>query len=300
MFQAIFLAMAIGQPWPSLSDVYDSGEPFVLFVGTKARAVKGVASAHEREYHKVNGGVVRWGVFVVRANGYGDWLPVDASDSQIRIAAGIEVGRVAVPFVLPTAERRPAGGSVPSHLTFLADLVPYTSARMTQLTLRRWSGVITSSSRSILDPKWLFPGGLAGVKGWTSELRKSRNATARVFLKRQDPDDGNSAVTWDRAYPDGSVFADVLRNADGKVFEVRVSEKRDGAWEHFVAFRDRSQRTTGYVPVSSRRCVECHRLAGVSEYSAGAVPGGDMVISDPMPPVEEQWNVQGGYGTRLN
>lgn len=219
------------------------------------------------------------------------------------VPAEQEVRREPIPFEgLPaprTVDDSRPRGSLPPHLPFLADLEPYTSARYTQQTFRRWSGVITSASRSTLERKWLFPGGLADVEGWTSELRKSRNATARIFLKRQDPDDGNSAVTWDRAYPDGSVFADVLRNSSGDVFEVRVAERRDGQWDRFVAYRNISARPHGYRPLASRQCASCHDQAGVSEYSQGAVPGGGGVLSEPIEPVENRHNVQGGYGTQL-
>lgn len=211
------------------------------------------------------------------------------------------VSREAIPF-----GRRPGEIAQPDDdadatglVAMLIDLEPYTSARNTQVTFRRWSGYIAPSPRSALLLKWRVPGGLENVHGWSSRLYRSRGLKPWVGLGRQDPDDGSSAITWMRSYPDGAVFADVLRNDAGKVFEIRMAEKREGRWERFVAFKDATARPHGYAPLKSRQCVECHAGAGVAEYGGAANPGGDTVLSDPVPILERGESVQGGYGLQL-
>jgi hypothetical protein len=233
-------------------------------------------------------------------------LRANATDDEFREAiTGRTVSLPASPF-LPSSNLRPgevriadADKTWPVGLSFLNDLEPYTSATMTQQSLRRWSGVIVPVSRDSLELKWRVPGHLAGVRGWSSTLYRSRNLKPSTYLVRQDPDDGNSAVTWDRTYPEGFVHADVLRNADGKPFEVRVAEMIDGRWNRYIARSDPSARPLGYHPPTRKQCVECHSVAGRGEYSGAAIPGGGGVLSDPIPVIERGESVQGGFGTRL-
>lgn len=271
--------------------------PLVVFSHLTFRAIDGVNVKRDDSWHPSP-------AISIYPLGYGQGvvLPANATDAQIRREAGLEQPIRAVPF------RRLRAGEVPivdgsedvaGRLPFLRDLVPYTSATNTQTTFRRWSGVIVPSSRDSLENKWRVPGGLDGVHGWSSQLLKSRNAVASEFLVRQDPGDHSSAITWGRAYPDGSIFADVLRNSDGHVFEVRVAEKFGDQWRRFVAYRHDAARPVGYVRPTSRQCVECHSSAGRSEYAGAAIPGADGILSDPIDVIERGESVQGGYGLSL-
>ncbi len=117
---------------------------------------------------------------------------------------------------------------------------------------------------------------------------------------RQDPNDGDSAVTWDRKYPTGFVFFDVLRNREGKNFETRVSEMMsDGRWDRYILFSDPKTAPHGFVSPTQGQCVECHSQAGRSDYGGAAVPGGGGILSDPYQDLERGRTVQGGFGTRL-
>lgn len=210
------------------------------------------------------------------------------------------VRREPAPFLRPGEVALPdvdlTDGRLPS---FLQELEPYETARRTQISFRRWTGYIGSVERSRLVIKWQVPGGMDSVHGWSSRLYRNV-ANVPTHLVRQDPDDGNSAVTWSRSYPDGAVFADILRNDVGQVFEVRVAEKADGEWSRFVAYKDVGARPVGYVPPTSRQCAECHAGAGRGEYAGPVNPGADGVLSDPLEPVESGRTVQGGFGTALN
>ena len=86
--------------------------------------------------------------------------------------------------------------------------------------------------------------------------------------------------------PDGTVFVDVLSNADGRVFEQRVREKDGGEWKSYVHYRDRSAYPKGYAGLKGQTCIECHQQAGTGGYGVGLVPGGDGVISDKIPALE--------------
>lgn len=275
-------------------------QPLVVFIGTPPRPIAGAVSCVAYFLPDYPPECI-----VVTERGGSTWratLGVKANDSDIRRAAGLEVTPRAVPFrKLRLGEVPIADDSedVAGRLAFLKDLVPYQSAKNTQTTFRRWSGVIVPSPRLSLENKWQVPGGLDGVHGWSSQLLKSKEAFASEFLVRQDPSDGSSAITWGRIYPDGTTFADVLRNESGVVFEVRVADKRDGIWERFTAYRNVNARPNGYVPVSSRQCRECHDAAGRSEYAGAAIPGADGVLSDPIDVIERGESVQGGFGTRL-
>lgn len=152
----------------------------------------------------------------------------------------------------------PVGDDEIKHLTFLHDLEPYVSAKRTQVSFRRWSGYIGSSPRADLGEKWMVAGGLIGVHGWSNQLFKK--ATASVYLGRQDAGDDSSTITWHRSYADGAIFADVLRNDAGKVFEVRSAEKRDGRWDRYIAYKDATARPG--ILVDSRR-IEATKSCGL-------------------------------------
>ena len=88
-----------------------------------------------------------------------------------------------------------------------------------------------------------------------------------------------------RTYLDGTMFADVLSNSAGKVFELRQRERLDGSWISRVVFRDKYQRPTGYNGLGpARRCAGCHDQAGTdggkNGYAAALVPGAGGVLSE--------------------
>jgi len=146
--------------------------------------------------------------------------------------------------------------------------------------------------RSALLPKWQVPGGMENVVGWRSDLYKiiptDRGRTWQGMIPVL-----NSFGYFQhelghlRSYPDGTVFFDVLSNAEtGKVFEHRERRKSAGEWTSQVVFRDRSQYPPGYKGLRGQTCFSCHSEAGTGGYSTGLVPGGDTVLSDPFPGLE--------------
>ena len=84
-----------------------------------------------------------------------------------------------------------------------------------------------------------------------------------------------------REYPDGSRFDDVL-SYQGVVFEHRMREKKEGKWKSRVAYSNEKARPPGYTGLTAT-CASCHSEAGTGKYGVGLVPGGDTVISDPLP-----------------
>lgn len=274
-------------------------QPKVVFVGVKQRDVTGTETLRDDTWHPYSAVIV-----YPKGHGNGTELRASATDTDIRVAAGLEVRRMATPFdkSLRPGEVRTVDDDFTANgrLAFLRDLVPYTTATQTQVSGRRWSGVISAHSRDALELKWRVPGGMVNVHGWSSVLLKSRGTTPTVELVRQDENDHSSAITWGRTYPDGTVFADVLRNATGTVFEVRVAEKNLGRWDRYIAYRNTTARPFGYRLLRSNDCAECHNQAGVGAYAGAAIPGGDSVLSDPYDVLERGESVQGGYGLSLS
>lgn len=278
-------------------ETFKSDKTYAVFVATNPRNVPGVPVCVNP--YGFNGYPACIGV--IRPDGKRDvWvatLPVTATDSEIRRAAGIEVGRLPSFFGLPTAD-----GSVlatvpwPKSLQRPAGLVRYRPARYTQeIAVTNNRDRITPVPRNVLPEKWSAPGGLLGLAGWRSELYRYVPYGGEPFVANIPVWNGSNYQNnrgWQRTYPDGSLFADVLSNADtGKVFEVRFREKRNGEWDSFVAFTDRQQRPDGYVRVPNRKCADCHNNTdgpGTGGYASGLVPGSDTVISDPVAALERE------------
>ena len=181
---------------------------------------------------------------------------------------------------------------------YLAALEQYQSATKTQVTFRRVTGYIAPADRSLVEERWNVPGGLLGVRGWTSALFRSQHRP-RVFLARQSPYSDVDAVTWYREYPNGTTFADVLQNDAGEVFEARIAEKRGGKWDRYVAYRNAAHRPAGYLPPKRSACESCHSQTGIAVYGGAAIPGGDGVFSDPYHHLEAGQTVQFGNGLSL-
>lgn len=156
--------------------------------------------------------------------------------------------------------------------------------------------------KNMEDKRWHQPGGMLGVKGWRVEKFRylPPNAKAKTWIGmievensiktgRQKPDgtpehykQHNQGLQ--REYPVGTRFDEVLRNADsGKVFEHRVRfKKEDGKWSSTVDYKDEDARPVGYNGLKVS-CSSCHLEAGTGKYADGLVPGGDTVLSDPLP-----------------
>lgn len=277
------------------------GLPLVVFVGVEPFEVRGAVSCWA--YALDNGAITNGVVVAVPDREVGlswrDTLPGNASEESIRRAAGLGASPPAIPFYNPSSspkpgQRRTADDSwLLRQLPFLSELEPYDTATRVQYTERRETGYIASYPRSSAEAKWNVAGGLLGVRGWTNELL--RKAKMGVGLGRVRGD----AITWQPTYEDGAVFADVLRNERGVVFEVRVAEKNDGVWDRYVAYRDAGAFPPGYSPIRRSSCQECHAVAGDALYgNSPAVPGGDTIISHPIPQVESGATFQDGRGVR--
>lgn len=174
---------------------------------------------------------------------------------------------------------------------------PYKRARFTQsIAVRGNSDVIEAVPIKLLERKWHVSGGMEGVHPmlWRSEKFKYvppapvRAGIANVFVKTDGGGQFNRGIV--RSYPDGTRFDDVLYSTEtGKVFEHRVRQKKNGAWESDVVYKDESARPKGYAGLKMTACAECHSEAGTGKYGVGLVPGGDTVLSDPLP-----WSVRRG------
>jgi hypothetical protein len=179
----------------------------------------------------------------------------------------------------------------PKHLIFPPGLTRYQSARFTQrIAVVNNRDDIRRVDRRLLEEHWQVPGGLEQApKGWQSTLYRHLPTNPLVWI-------GNIAV-WNganfqdnrgfkRAYPDGTLFADVLSNKEGQIFEIRYREREGGLWYNYIAYRDRKARSPGFFEIKTRQCNSCHSQAGSGGYAVGLVPGGDGVLSDPFPGLE--------------
>ena len=178
-------------------------------------------------------------------------------------------------------------GPWPDDLPFPAGMVRYQTATKTQSIFVDGTGgidrdVVRPIRRGTLERKYVVPGGLVDAEGWRSDLYRFLPAEPVAWK-------GNISVLnssgymqnnrgWRRTYVDGSFFCDAL-SVNGKVFEVRYRTKENGRWVSDIAWRDRSTRPAGFVPVRTKDCQSCHREAGSGIYGAGLVPGSDNVFS---------------------
>ncbi len=170
---------------------------------------------------------------------------------------------------------------------------PYLSTSRTQ-EIAVTNGRDRITPVAIVDAKWKISGGLEGVKGWTSQKLRYLPPNSKVTYWVGDINVLNSFGYTQanrgirRSYPDGTEFHDVLRNAEGVVFEHRKRTKADGKWTAQVVYRDAEARPPGYVGLKVS-CASCHDEAGTGKYGVGLVPGGDTIISDPL-----DWSAAGG------
>ncbi len=268
-----------------------TGRPLVVYVGTPAKAVAGCVVVSVAELN----GSARQRTLKGDVEPGRDSITFTEIGEAIAPPAGRVVSREAAPFAGPDVD------DAAQFVPVLAELERYQRATMTQQSFRRWSGYIAPFPRLRQEAKWQIPGGLVGVQGWSSRLYRTRGLRTQAYLTRQDPSDGSSTITWAHTFPVGSVFADVLTNAHGAIFEIRLAEKADDGWQRFVAYKNVAARPHGYAVPSRNACRECHAGAGRSEYGAaeGANPGADTVLSVPLEPVEGGRTVQGGNGLSL-
>lgn len=306
MFQVTILAFLLSQP-PSVPDGpprVPDGPPevkelptptgnHVVFVNTDKRTVGSYQTIRNDNLD------LPTGIYLVVNNG---WHRVNVGFDPLVAITTLEreASRSAIPFVKRRGELQRTvddDRNDPRFAVILQGMVPYETATKTQTTFRRVVGFIRPEARSVVLNKWNVPGHLDGVSGWSSRLYK--NASAQVFLTRQDPLDSVSAVTWSRSYPNDTWFADVLRGPTGEVFEVRMAHKTDNSWQRFVAFSNATAKPIGYIRPSSKDCRDCHKESGVSAYGGSAIPGGDSIFSDPFDLLEAGRVVQGGNGTQL-
>lgn len=219
----------------------------------------------------------------------------------------------ALPVALPPKELPHAAAPEEYKPELPAGAREYRSARFTQNLFENPVGGapgFVPGYRSRIDPfpiakmqdaRWHQPGGLEGIDRSLWEARKFRTLpegkepqrwlgaiSAKNGLDRLDAKgnkiEGRQMVrALLRKYPDGTRFDELLVNAKtGKVFEHRVREKVDGEWESDVAYKDEGQRPKGYTGLKVS-CASCHDEAGEGKYADGAAPGGDGVLSDPLP-----------------
>lgn len=310
-----------GQPFtvaPATRTFYDarqsaqeSNRPLVVFVGCKPP--KTILPQPYEVYEAGNGewkeltGESGPGVIVEIGKRNSSMLPASASWEAIRsevtklTVGGIREGvrQAPRPFYRETLlyghdlgadVSEKAAGPWPEDVPFIRGLVSYQPAKLTQISFdRELSGIrgralIQPVSRYVLPAKWHQPGGLQGVSGWRSDLYKL--AGARNWRGPTSVPEVYPPVTFQRTYEDGSLFVDVLSNAEsGKVFEARAREKTGGEWHSYVFFRDKRNRPAGYAGLN-QSCVSCHGEAGTGAYGSGYVLGGDTVLSDPIPYLE--------------
>lgn len=175
---------------------------------------------------------------------------------------------------------------------FPAGMERFEPARSTQRLFRiDWGGsprdMIEPFSINLLPKKWHTSGGMEGITGVDSDKYRLLPRPPKVEV-------GSTMVSstagpqkqraLKRIYADGTRFDDVL-SYHGKVFEHRMREKKDGKWSSKVIFTDKTNRPPGYTGLKMS-CAECHDQAGTGAYNTGLIPGGDTVISDPLP-----WNL---------
>lgn len=265
--------------------------PLVVFVGAERRDVAGHATvAVSTEYFNSEGYPSKCVIVSDKNGNHRFTLSADATDAQIRG----EVSRMAIPFskrsgVLgrrATADDDLSGyGPWPKEVEKIKGLKRYVPATMTQMTFNK--GVIQAVPIRKLEPKWHQSGGMEGIEGWRSDLYKfvpQAVDTKRSWVPVFNGSNDQLEHAFTRSYPDGTTFLDVLSTGD-KVFEVRQARKDNGKWNRKVIHRDESAYPSGYTGLK-QSCASCHDEAGTGGYAVGLVPGGDTVLSDPIPVLE--------------
>lgn len=294
------------------SEAIAAGLPIVIFVRCEPRPIAGAVVCRVDHLQGYDSGPnIVIGVPDSRVGmRHKATLERDASDAAIR--RELQVTQSRLPFPLLRGKRT-ADDSENRQLSVWEELgaVRYDSAKWTQVAYKTATGEVNANNVhafgdtgridrwpvALLDTKWHSPGGLELVDGWTSERYKFLPSPAVEQVELVTMPNGQLAGDYSsgkqkerlivRKYVDGSWFVERLRNADGVVFEDRVSEKEDGEWKHYVAFSDPSARPSRYSPIASNKCAGCHEQAGRGVYAGARNPGGDRVFSDPFLTLEK-------------
>jgi hypothetical protein len=327
MYGLILIAFAFAQPqaplppqappvreerlverFPAWSDpVAAQRKPTAVFVGTSARAVLGLIVCEQATFPSVSG------PRVIVALPYTDGtmrqhatLSATATDSEIRIAAGLEQPAanpfdrsLSIPIDRPAktalpdsrdAGKPPVGW--PKSIEWADGMRVYPRTKFVQRVAvtngapsLSWYGLdqddVWANAPPSINPNrlapWRTPGGLDGVHGWESTLAVYLPSSPAVRLEPTPIANGGLIPAYRWTYPDGTVFADLLTHG-GRPFELRMREKTDGRWDSFVAWRNRDARPAGYVG-AGKRCAECHDRAGASEQYGIMLRGADTVFS---------------------
>jgi len=297
----LFASVVLAQPpniplkeW-SYTEAMKTGKPVVCFVGVAPRDIAGVIVCQE---FGLNDGT-RNAIVVSRDGKRGYWLSVNATDAEIRRAAGLAVSRAAIPFAVDDSPWLSVGeqAKVLRMWPKTVDWSGFRFYRPTQYSQRIavtnnsptnawyhvtrddvWSNAPTSFNPNRVDERWRAPGGLANVKGWESFTAAYLPAEPRTWVQALPIANGGMIPGGKRwAFADGTVFADLLTK-DGQAFELRLREKDAGKWNSFVAYRNRANAPAGYHGVG-RKCAECHDKAGDSEQYGITTRGSDTVFS---------------------
>lgn len=274
--------------------------PVVVFVGIEPRDVRGLESCYEPIGFAAT---KKPSIIVLPGGDYGERFGTDASDAEIRHAAGLEASRQAVPFGLkstadgspwlPSSEQQrlravwPEGVPMPSDLAFYRPAQHVQRSAVTDYPQERRYNVLTVSWLTRRS-QWPYdvPGGLDRISRsqWQAFPAVSKSVKPRVF-EQIDPSAtayGGRLRRFDREFEAGTTFYDLLVNARGEAFELRAMDYQGGAEpEPMVMFADATKAPPGYVRVKSSACMACHADAGSVRYATGNVVGGGHNFSLP-------------------
>ncbi len=221
-------------------------------------------------------------------------LPEGATDAQIREAVtGEQVSLPATPFGVRAAlqiadasrwlsreEQQRLRKLWPSKVAFPEGFRFYEPTQYSQylavsdnveviIPFHRDQDQAFSNDRPALNPnrhvaEWTAPGGLVGVprSEWRSFTGVSFPAGSVVasFQGRvavpTAPRGSLPKEQWE--WPDGTIFGDMLVNAQGEVFELRMREKISAdQWDSLTPYKNKLARPDGYTG-AGKKCAECH------------------------------------------
>jgi len=124
---------------------------------------------------------------------------------------------------------------------------------------------------------WAVSGGMHDLTGWRSDVAVYLPGPVETFTRRVEAGARRALPRTSWAFPDGTVFADVL-STDKGVFEIRTRTKRDGNWSNKVAYRNAEHVPAGYTG-ARKACNECHDHAGENLHYGTAIRGDDETFS---------------------
>ncbi len=174
--------------------------------------------------------------------------------------------------------------------SLLKGMIPYKRAKFTQsIVVENDRDKISKVSRNNLESKWHQSGGMLGLDFQSDVYLNPIAATPDIWVGNIGVLNSDGFIQQNRGYKllfhNDSKFMDVLSH-NGKVFELRQREKTNGKWASSILFESAKHRPRGYVGLTVS-CNSCHNQAGTGGYGSGLVPGGDGVLSYPIPALEE-------------